>query len=139
MAFTVEDRMAVHELVSLHGHLMDEGSFDRLAELFTPDVVYDVTALGGGSLHGVDAIRDAGLTLGARNPVGHHVTNVVVVPIDDDECRVLSKGIGVMLDGTTGSVSYDDVVRRTDDGWRIARRAVLPRRVPLDGAGQETR
>jgi hypothetical protein len=31
----------------------------------------------------------------------------------------------------SGTVVYEDVVRRTDAGWRIARRTVIPRRRPL--------
>ena len=39
------DRLAIHELLGLHGHLMDAGAFERLDELFTPDVVDDRTPL----------------------------------------------------------------------------------------------
>jgi hypothetical protein len=38
------DRIRIHELINLHGHLMDEGDFDRLGELFIDDVIYDVSA-----------------------------------------------------------------------------------------------
>jgi hypothetical protein len=48
VALSVEDRLAVHELVSLHGHLMDSGEFDRMDELFCADVVYDVSGFGRG-------------------------------------------------------------------------------------------
>ena len=41
------ERIRIHELINLHGHLMDEAEFDRLDELLTDDVVYDVSALGG--------------------------------------------------------------------------------------------
>jgi hypothetical protein len=133
MAFTVDDRLAVHELVALHGHLMDAGALDGLHELFTADVVYDLSAFGFGELNGLAEIREAALALGERNPVGHHVTNVVVTLLDDDRCRVMSKGFGVQADGSTGSVVYDDLVRRTDEGWRICRRTVSPRRAPLGG------
>jgi SnoaL-like domain len=133
MAFSAEDRIAVHELVGLHGHLMDAGALGALDEVFTGDVVYDLSAFGFGELRGTSAISNAARALGDRNPVGHHVTNVVVTPVGDDECRVLSKGIGVQVDGTTGSVVYEDVVRRTDEGWRICRRKVVPRRAPLGG------
>lgn len=130
MALTVEDRLAIQELIALHGHLMDSGEFDRLSELFTVDVVYDLEAYGAGTLHGVDEIVAAAAALGAGNPVAHHVTNVVIT---DDAGAVASrsKGFGVRSDGSTGSVVYDDVVRHGPDGWRIARRTVVPRREPL--------
>ncbi|MGP3989782.1 hypothetical protein [Streptomyces sp. 3N207] len=47
---------------------------------------------------------------------------------------VRSKGLGIMADGSSGSVSYDDVVVRTSDGWRISCRKVSPRRTPLKRA-----
>jgi 3-phenylpropionate/cinnamic acid dioxygenase small subunit len=125
------DRLAIHELMNLHGHLMDDGAFDRLDELFTSDVVYDVSAFGVGKLVGIDAIRAAALALGDRNPLGHHVTNIVIVDADTDVAHVRSKGLGVRADGTTGSLVHDDTVRRTASGWRIASRTITPRRKPL--------
>lgn len=131
MALSVEDRLAVHELISLHGHLMDDGAFDRMDELFCADVVYDVSAFGLGELHGYEAISRAGLAVGDANPVGHHVTNICVTEDPDGTVRVRSKGIGISADGSAGSVVYDDVVRREPAGWRIAYRKVIPRRTPL--------
>jgi hypothetical protein len=131
VSLSVEDRLAVTELISLHGHLIDAGAMDRFHELFTADVVYDVSHLGGGQLVGIDAIRDAGLALGADNPVAHHVTNIVINRIDNDHVHAWSKGIGVRTDGTVGSVVYKDIVVRTPAGWRISHRAVLSRRIPL--------
>ncbi|MFF7154242.1 nuclear transport factor 2 family protein [Streptomyces sp. NPDC008139] len=63
MPLTTEDRIAVTELIHLHGHLFDGGELDRLDELFTADVVYDVCDYGGGALVGVAAVREAALTL----------------------------------------------------------------------------
>lgn len=127
----VEDRLAIHELLARHGHLVDAGDFDRLGEVLTSDVVYDSSAFGAGELHGFDEITATSYALGDRNPVGHHVTNIMVYEDPDGTVRAKSKGFGVNADGTTGSVVYDDVLRRTPDGWRIARRTISPRRTPL--------
>ena len=111
---------------------MDEGGFDRLDELFTPDFVYDVSLLGGGELEGAAALEAAARTLGDANPIGHHVTNVIVHDSDEPgSATVKSKGIGVNVDGTSGSVGYEDVVTKTAEGWRIHRRRVVPRKRPL--------
>lgn len=173
MTLALEDRWAITELISLHGHLVDDGRLDRLEELFTADVVYDLTDFGQGRLVGVAAIREAALALGAANPVAHHVTNVVITervavdpggdpgggvtgdqegedrpdgaeadasrphdgdPVSPGVVEVRSKGLGITADGLCGSVTYHDTVVRTPDGWRIARRKVLLRRVPLNGA-----
>jgi 3-phenylpropionate/cinnamic acid dioxygenase small subunit len=79
----------------------------------------------------MEAIHDAAITLGDRNPVGHHVTNVILTEMDEQSVRVRSKGIGIQSDGSSGSVVYDDVVKREPGGWRIAYRKVTPRRAPL--------
>ncbi|MBL7255445.1 nuclear transport factor 2 family protein [Paractinoplanes lichenicola] len=131
MTFTADDRTAVLDLINRHGHLCDAGDFEGLAALFTPDATYDVTALGGGVLAGPSALREAALALGDANPVAHHVTNVVLTEATGSQARVVSKGLGVMADGTVSSVTYDDTVTLTAEGWRIAHRTVRPRRRPL--------
>ena len=130
----VADRLAIYELLALHGHLMDDGAFDRLDELFTEDFVYDLTPLGFEQLEGADALVRASVALGDANPLGHHVTNPLVVDGDAAEATVRSKGIAVRSDGGAGTVVYEDRVRNTSSGWRIARRRVIPRRRPLHDA-----
>ncbi|MGI5422889.1 nuclear transport factor 2 family protein [Actinomadura luteofluorescens] len=133
MAFTADDRTEITELISLHGHLCDSGDLDRLGELFTPDVVYDVSDFGGGPLLGVAACAEAARALGDLNPVGHHVTNIVLTETAGDRVRACSKGLGVNADGTVGSVTYEDTVVRTPRGWRISHRTVRAHRTPLGG------
>ena len=133
MTLSPDDHAAIVELISLHGHLFDDGDLDRLDVLFTPSVVYDVSELGGGALRGIEAIRTAALALGDGNPLGHHVTNVVVTEREDGTVGVRSKGIGVNADGTASTATYEDTVVATEAGWRIDHRRVVPRRVPLNG------
>jgi len=132
MAITTEDRLAIHELIGLHGHLMDAGDFGRLRELFSPDVIYDVEDFGFGSLQGIQAIVDASVANGNRNPIGHHVTNIILTELESEVVRAHSKGIGIQADGSSGSVTYEDVIKRSTDGWRITYRKVLARRTPLN-------
>jgi len=131
MAISLADRLAIHELIALYGHLADAGEFDRMDEVFTADVVHNLESFGLGTVQGLDALRAIAIAVGVKNPVGHHVTNIVVTPVDFDVAHVRSKGIGIMADGTCGSVTYDDVVRREPVGWRIVNRRVTPRRTPL--------
>jgi len=137
MAFTTEDRLAIHEVICLHGHVFDNGELDRLDELFTSDIVYDASEFTGEPIPGIDndmriaAVAGAALALGDRNPLGHHVSNIVVTEKTDSEAEVRSKGIGVMTDGRSVTVTYEDIVVRTPDGWRIRRRKLIPRRKPL--------
>ncbi len=128
---SLEDRIAGYELIALHGHLVDDGRLDELDRIFSADLKYDLFAFGGGALEGIAAIRGAALMLGARNPVAHHVTNMVVASKSDRGVRVIAKEIGVMGDGASGRVTYDDWIVRTEHGWRLAERRVLPRKIAL--------
>ena len=109
VALPVEERLAIYELIALHGHLMDAGAFDRLDELFTDDFVYDLEALGYGCLEGANALIEASTALGDDNPLGHHVTNSLVIAEEDGLVRVRSKGIGIGADGASGTVIYEDL------------------------------
>jgi ketosteroid isomerase-like protein len=131
MALSEQDRIDISDLINLHGHLTDAGELDQAGELFTADVTYDLDDFGLGSLYGPAALREAALALGDANPVGHHVTNIVITRIDDRSARVRSKGIGIKADGTAGSVAYDDVVTRQPDGWKISYRKVTATRAAL--------
>jgi hypothetical protein len=124
-----DDRTAITDLINTHGHLVDAG--EHFDALFTDDVTYDVTDLGGGVIVGTAALWDAALALGDNNPIAHHVTNIVLTEVGPDEVAARSKGLGVMANGTCGSVTYEDTVVRTPDGWRIKHRTVLARRRPL--------
>jgi ketosteroid isomerase-like protein len=107
MELTEQDRIDISDLINLHGHLTDAGKLDEAGELFTPDVTYDL--------------------------IGHHVTNIVITPVDARSARVQSKGIGIQADGTAGSVVYDDIVTRQPGGWEISYRKVTARRAALGG------
>lgn len=127
----VDDVLRVTRLVSLHGHLFDEGRLDELDLLFTPDVEYYTSLLGGPVMRGIPEIVRATRDLGDGNPVAHVVTNIVVSPVDADAADVRSKGVGVMADGSVASVTYADRVVGTSDGWRLRHRTIHPRRRPL--------
>ncbi len=129
-----EDRQAIIEILSLHGHIFDGGHLDRLEEIFTPEAIYDLTDVGVGTFEGIEAIRSGALRLGAGNPVAHHVTNVVITSEEDDLVTTQSKGLMIMADGAFASVTHLDTLRRHNGGWRISRRVVLAQRTPLGGA-----
>src|ERR1700685_3685480 len=140
MELPEQERIEINDLINLHGHLTDAGDLDRAGELFTPDVTYDLDDFGLGSLHGTAVMREAALALGDANPVGHHVTNIVITQIDTSSARVQSKGIGIKDDGTAGRGTYDDIVTRQPGGWKISYRKVTARRAPLgkqDGGARE--
>ncbi len=128
MPLTTEDRLAIHELLSRHGHLADDRRSDDLDLLLTPDASYDVTAYGLGVVRGLPALIELFSSAPGDQPVGHHVTNVIVTPDPtlDDRAHVRSKGLSVMADGRAGTVVYEDEVVRTPNGWRVSTRVVVP-------------
>lgn len=127
----VADRLAIHELIGLYGIVIDERDWERVGELFTDDVVYDMSELGLGTLHGVAAVLHLWRSREDLHPLAHHATNIVVTAgADRDTARVISKGIGVGRKGRVGSVTYRDLLRRTPQGWRIASRHARLRQPP---------
>ncbi|SDM44050.1 nuclear transport factor 2 family protein [Allokutzneria albata] len=133
MALSSGDRVAIADVLSMHGHICDSGELDRLDEVFTADATYDLTDFGQHPLEGVRAIAAAGRALGELNPVGHHITNIVLTELGDGSVHARAKGIGVNADGTCASVTYEDRLLRGEEGWRIERRKVTAHRVPLGG------
>ena len=133
MQLTDEDRWAITETIALHGHLFDNGELDRLDELFTADVVYDLNAVGMGSLRGIPEILRATLELGDANPVAHHVTNTTITEVGSDYVHTRCKAIAVLPGGRCGTATYIDTLRRDSGGWRISHRTVKPHRTPLNG------
>jgi hypothetical protein len=124
------DRLAIHELLALYGHLVDGREWEQLDQVFTADVVYDATDFAMPVTRSLAELvaewtTPAGME---RHPLAHHATNVVVTEDDGGTVRVRSKGIGVGAGGRVGSVTYRDVAVRTPDGWRLAERVVVLRR-----------
>jgi hypothetical protein len=122
------DRLAIHELLGLYGHVIDERRWSDMEQVFTDDVVYDATDFGHGVTRTLDELRAHWSGDESMHPLAHHATNIVVTESQDGVVRVLSKGIGVGRKGRVGSAVYRDVVVRTGNGWRLAaRRAELRR------------
>ena len=100
------DRLAIHELLGLYGHLIDDRRWDELDRVFTADAVYDASDFGMAVTRSLGELvaewtSEAGM---ARHPLAHHATNVVVEEAPDGTVRVRSKGLGVGTGGRVGSV-----------------------------------
>ncbi len=130
---SIEDRRAIDRTLALHGHIFDRGELDRLEEIFTPEVVYDLSDVGAGTFEGLEAIRSGARQLGASNPIAHHITNIVITSQQDDLVTAQSKGLIIMADGSVASVTHLDTLRRDDSSWRISRRVIQAQRTPLGG------
>jgi hypothetical protein len=122
----LNDRWAIAEIVSLHGHIFDAGQLDRLEEIFTPEIVYDMSAVGIGVFAGIDVVRNAAARMGDQGPIAHHVTNVVISSEANDLVTARSKGLMVFADGRLESVNHLDTLHRHHGDWRISRRIISP-------------
>jgi 3-phenylpropionate/cinnamic acid dioxygenase small subunit len=130
MPLETRDLLEIQMLLAHYGHVIDDRDWDAFDTVFTEDVVYDATDFGIGVMHGIPAIIDSwGDPF--SHPLGHHTTNVVISEDEDGTVRTRAKHIGPRTSGIT-LVTYDDIVRKTDQGWRIARRtATLRGRIPI--------
>jgi len=122
MTISTADRLAIHELLALYGHLIDDREFLRLHEIFTMDAVFDLSLYGGTSYSGLEAIITM-MQESEEHPLAHHTSNIVI-NTDAQVVSVKSKGIGVGYKGRVGSVIYRDVLILTENGWRIEQRSV---------------
>lgn len=120
------DLLAIHQLLALYGHLLDDGEYDRLGEIFAEDAVLTFVGRDREPVHTAAAI--ARFFADARGSSAHHTSNVVVLA-GEDGVRVRSKFFVPYTRPEHdahrwyGGV-YDDVVVRTSDGWRIASRSI---------------
>ena len=122
------DRLAIHELLALYGHVIDERRWEDMELVFTEDVTFDASDFETGVVHSLAELRAKWSGDLSQHPVAHHATNIVISEDVDGTVRVLSKGLGVGRKGRVGSAVYRDVVVRTEAGWRLrSRRAELRR------------
>ena len=146
--FSIEDTLAIHSVIALYGHLIDDRQFSRLNEIFTADAVFDLSGYGGERYQGLAAIEQLMLNSN-EHPLAHHASNIVITadPAGQsatDAARpelalVCSKGLGVGAGGRVGSVLYRDRFVRVENPvakqhlpkfvWRIQSRFCFLRRV----------
>lgn len=124
--FSTIDRLEIHELPGRYGDAIDDRDWDRLAAIFTPDAIFDLTGVGSRVLTGFDDIVHF-MEHEAAHPRTHMMTNIWVDPTPlgaDLRFRI----VALRGKGLTGTASYYDQVVRTSDGWRVKHRVTTLRR-----------
>jgi hypothetical protein len=125
----LRDKMAIQELVSRYGHVMDAQDWSGLSMVFVSNVIFDATAMGSGRYESLDELRGLFSNPECPHPLAHHATNVIVrSDASPTSARVVTKWLGVREDGSAQTGTYDDVVTLTEEGWRISERIAKRRR-----------
>jgi hypothetical protein len=120
------DQLEIRELVARYNYAIDEGRPDEWVATFVPDGTFESTALGKHT--GPEALH-AFATGYIAAVTGRHCTSDFVIDVDGNEARSRCYLIAINNAGTPAvsvTAVYDDVLRRTADGWRFVHRKVTP-------------
>ena len=124
---TNDDIVQIYQLLGLYGHLIDSRDWGRLAEIFTPDVIFDASDLHH-RVEGLPAVQAMMDDPRAPHPLAHHITNPYVWQEPDGTVHARSKLVGVIAEARVGTGTYFDTLVATEAGWRIAHREFRLRR-----------
>ena len=124
----MSDRMEIQDLMVRYAYAIDDRDFDKLDSVFTDDAIIDYSEAGGakGSLEDIKKyLPDAMKAF----PGFQHLSACTEIKLDGDtaETRTILFNPMVHGEGKDQSVFfiglwYEDKLRRTEDGWRIASR-----------------
>lgn len=143
------DELAIRNLVARVSQLTDYGEIDDYLDLYTDDGVWELpvpnvqAGVAATRRQGRDAIRDGVLErrhAGVQGPGTHtmHVVSTTVVEFREEEVAVASSYFRYYSATNTAPVlrsvgHYEDLVRRTPDGWKLARRRLTTGGPPPGG------
>jgi hypothetical protein len=131
MMLEVRDILAIHQILAMVGHIIDDEQWERLPEVLTDGFVSDATAVGFGRVEGLSAVIKS-WSSPDRHADAHHGTNVVLTQVDDNTVKVISKGLSLYGMSEAHTLVHEDVLVRTGDGWRIASRLTRRRKAGVD-------
>ena len=115
----------VGQLLARYGHVLDAADWDALDQLFLPDATIDYRGMATPTVcTGIEEIR--GYFERAGHPSAHHMSNVYVWD-DSGVVRAKSKFFAPFTRSSHEphrwfGGDYDDVLERTDAGWRFRHR-----------------
>jgi 3-phenylpropionate/cinnamic acid dioxygenase small subunit len=130
MSLTLQDRLAIHELLSRSAYGFDEGQLQMLEDCFTEDAVFSIRIAGGdlvGPFNGREEIM--GLyrsSIDSQTDVRRHVVSNIFFESEGDDPVVISNL--TLMATENGEIKlltagiYRDTVRTTTAGWRLLKR-----------------
>ena len=122
----MDDECAIRRLMAHYCHLVDDGAFDELLQLWADDaqlVLRGETATGPAAIVAVIS----GLQTPERR--GIHVGANAIIDVEGDTARALSDFVFMRREGTPDPIvkfvgRYADQFVRTREGWRFRRREI---------------
>lgn len=135
----MNDELEIRNLLARLAQLADTGETDEYVVLLTDDVVWSMPAnptigLAASERHGRDEIAHGQrerIGAGHQGPGSNtmHMINTVSVEFDGDDTATARSYFMYLGDTSTEPVirnagRYVDTLRRTNDGWKLARRAI---------------
>ena len=124
----VEDELEIRRLLAHYCHVLDDGHFDRLGEVFSERGAFLIDGEGPRGLGPLIAHLRVVQADGRR---GVHILSAPSITIDDDGAAAETdiafhlKKDGAWMVAVVGR--YSDELVRTDDGWRIETRTFSAR------------
>ena len=153
LPFSDERHLQAHQWLVDEAYILDAQHYQDWLALLTDDIHYIMpvrvtTALGAGydSAPGMSHFDENKYSLSRRvarfqtehawtedppSRLRHHITNVRTFATDDPEHLIVDSGIllyrsrGDVREPALISAGREDLLRRADDGWQLARRTIL--------------
>lgn len=129
MASVIEEKEAIRDVLSAYCFYVDDGEFDKWADLFSEDAVFDAGPQG--KTQGRAAIRDfiaKAVPLKGEGPARKHCTMNSMIQLNGTEAKVDSYII-VVREAEQGIMTslagrYEDLLVKQDDTWRFKVRKI---------------
>ena len=122
MPLSVEDRLAIQELIARYNHAIDGGDADDWAATFAPDGTFE----SRGEVHaGTEQLATFARGFQQRLPGARHWNNNLVIDGDGDQATTTCY-LQLWREGQLASEGrYVDTLRKIDGQWRFASRKVV--------------
>jgi 3-phenylpropionate/cinnamic acid dioxygenase small subunit len=126
---TIEDKLAIHELLNRYSSMVDERRWEWMDRVFAPGATIDYRSTGGQAGPFRETLEWLDRAL-APWPLNLHFITNVTIELDGDRATSRCYFNAPMgrreADGSqtviTNAGYYDDQLVRTPDGWRVASR-----------------
>jgi uncharacterized protein (TIGR02246 family) len=122
----MDDALAIQQLINAYHEAGSLGDYERMIATYAPDAIWEFTS-SGKQFVGYDAIRDAVAMFTGRLQYVAQINAPATIAVHGDTATARSSiretGKFAGLDeGVEAFGVYHDMLVRTDDGWRFARR-----------------